>query len=72
MTTLQVSVLSAPLQLGKNWMMLNTPRGAQSSAILYSIAETAKANNLKPYEYYWTRLQNIFMTGNMIQMTAHS
>ena len=39
-----------PFTVGrKNWMMLNTPRGAQSSAILYSIAETAKANNLKPY-----------------------
>ena len=56
-------------------MMLNTPRGAQSSAILYSIAETAKANNLKPYEYsvfYWTRLQSIFMAGSMIRMTVRS
>lgn len=26
--------------------------GATSSAIIYSIAETAKANNLKPYEYF--------------------
>ena len=26
--------------------------GAKSSAIIYSIAETAKANNLKPYEYF--------------------
>ncbi|WP_347560074.1 transposase domain-containing protein [Clostridium sp. AF32-12BH] len=24
----------------------------KSSAIIYSIAETAKANNLKPYEYF--------------------
>ena len=43
----------------KNWMMLNTPRGAQSSAILYSIAETAKANNLKPYEYFRFLLDEI-------------
>jgi transposase len=27
-------------------------RGAQNSAVLYSIAETAKANQLVPYEYY--------------------
>lgn len=26
--------------------------GAQSSVIIYSIAETAKANNLKPYDYF--------------------
>jgi len=27
-------------------------RGAQSSAILYSLVETAKANNLNVYEYF--------------------
>lgn len=49
-----------PFTVGrKNWMMLNTPRGAQSSAILYSIAETAKANNLKPYEYFRFLLDEI-------------
>jgi hypothetical protein len=26
--------------------------GAESSAIIYSLAETAKANNLKPYNYF--------------------
>lgn len=36
----------------KNWMMIDTVAGAQSSAIIYSIAETAKANNLKPYDYF--------------------
>ena len=36
----------------KNWLIIDTIRGAQSSAIIYSIAETAKANNLKPYEYF--------------------
>ena len=40
-------------------MMLNTPKGAQSSAILYSIAETAKANHLKPYEYFRFLLDEI-------------
>ena len=40
-------------------MMLNTPRGSQSSAILYIIAETAKANNLKPYEYFRFLLDEI-------------
>ncbi len=32
--------------------MIDTVNGATSSAIIYSIAETAKANQLKPYEYF--------------------
>lgn len=36
----------------KNWVMIDTIAGADASAIIYSIAETAKANNLKPYEYF--------------------
>jgi hypothetical protein len=41
-----------PFVIGrKNWLFANTPRGAEASAILYSIIETAKENGLKPYEY---------------------
>lgn len=36
----------------KNWGLIDTINGAKTSALIYSIAETAKANNLKPYEYY--------------------
>ena len=36
----------------KNWVMIDTIAGAKSSAIIYSIAETVKANNLKPYDYF--------------------
>lgn len=36
----------------KNWVMIDTIGGAKSSAIIYSIAETAKANNLKPHDYF--------------------
>ena len=36
----------------KNWVMIDTVAGAKSSAIVYSIAETAKANSLKPYDYF--------------------
>ena len=35
----------------KNWMMIDTISGAKASAVIYSLVETAKANNLKPYEY---------------------
>ena len=36
----------------KNWVMSDTITGANASAIIYSLAETAKANNLKPYNYF--------------------
>lgn len=36
----------------KNWMLINTIKGAQASAVCYSIAESAKMNGLRPYMYY--------------------
>lgn len=42
-----------------NWKLIDTIAGAQSSAIIYSIAETAKANNLKPYDYFKYLLEEI-------------
>lgn len=36
----------------KNWQVIDTINGAKTSAVIYSIAETAKSNNLKPYEYF--------------------
>ena len=36
----------------KNFVLINTIKGAQASAVLYSIAETAKANTLRPYQYF--------------------
>lgn len=39
--------------IGKaNWHLIDTIEGAKASAIIYSIAETAKANQLKPYYYF--------------------
>lgn len=35
----------------KNWMTINTVRGAQASAMIYSITETARANGLNVYYY---------------------
>ncbi|AWX98948.1 transposase [Marinomonas primoryensis] len=44
-----------PFVIGrKNWLFSNTGNGARSSAMLYSIIETAKANGLIPYEYLVT------------------
>ena len=43
----------------KNWQMIDTIHGAKSSAIIYSIVETAKANNLKPFDYVEYLLEEI-------------
>ena len=43
----------------KNWQVIDTINGAKTSAMIYSIAETAKANNLKPYEYFEYLLEEI-------------
>ena len=43
----------------KNWQMIDTINGAKSSAIIYSIVETAKANNLKPFDYVQYLLEEI-------------
>ncbi|QNU60813.1 IS66 family transposase [Vreelandella titanicae] len=42
----------------KNWLFSHTPSGAQASAAIYSLIETAKANGLSPYDY----LQHVFAT----------
>lgn len=46
-----------PFVLGrKNWLFAGTPKGAEASALLYSLIETAKANGCEPYSY----LRHIF------------
>jgi transposase len=32
----------------KNWLFAGTPEGAEASALLYSLIESAKANGLEP------------------------
>ena len=44
-----------------NWKLCDTKNGAKSSGILYSIAETAKVNNLKPAEYMQYLLEQILL-----------
>ena len=39
--------------------MIDTINGAKTSVIIYSIVETAKANNLKPYNYIQYLLDEI-------------
>ncbi len=41
-----------PFVIGRrNWLFSGSPRGAHSSATLYSLIETARANSIEPYRY---------------------
>ena len=41
-----------PFTLGrKNWVNMYSPNVAKASSIIYSLVETAKANDLKVYDY---------------------
>ena len=48
-----------PFVMGrKNWLFANTAGGAQVSAVMYSLIETAKENGLDPYRYLLWVLRN--------------
>ena len=41
-----------PFAVGrKNWLFCDTTKGAEASAIVYSMVETAKANGIEPFAY---------------------
>ncbi len=49
-----------PFTVGrKNWLFSDTAKGAQSSAVIYSLVETAKANGLNIYKYLQQVLLNV-------------
>lgn len=49
-----------PFALGrKNWLFAGSPSGAKAGAILYSLIETCKANNIEPYKYFCAMLHRI-------------
>ena len=46
----------------KNWLFSNSPKGAKASVIVYSLIETAQANDLEPeryLKYLFEKLPNI-------------
>lgn len=52
-----------PYALGrKNWLFSDSPKGASASAAVYSLVETAKANNLNIYAYLKHLLLHIPVT----------
>ena len=49
-----------PFTVGrKNWLFSDTAKGAEASAAVYSIVETAKANGLEVYSYLEYLLDNV-------------
>nr|MCR5338489.1 IS66 family transposase [Lachnospiraceae bacterium] len=49
-----------PFTIGrKNFVIIESDKGAKASAILYSLAETAKANSLNTYKYFELLLSEI-------------
>ena len=47
----------------KNWLFCDTPKGAEASAVVYTLVETAKANGLDPFRYLNYVLTNIRFLG---------
>jgi transposase len=43
----------------RNWLFAGTPAGAEASATMHSLIESAKANNLEPYKYLRYLLENL-------------
>jgi hypothetical protein len=49
----------------KNFLFSNTPNGADSSALIYSVIQTAIANNLKPLYYLEYVFETIQLSKNL-------
>ena len=47
----------------KNWLFYDTPKGAESGAIVYTLVESAKANGLEPRKYLETLLEDLRWVG---------
>lgn len=49
-----------PFVIGrKNWLFYNSVAGAKAAEVIYSIIESAKANNLEPYTYLRSLLTHL-------------
>ena len=49
-----------PFAIGrKNWLFMGNVQGARPAAVIYSLIETCKANNIDPYKYLHYVLKKI-------------
>jgi len=59
----------------KNWLFSDTPKGARASAAIYSLIETAKANDLEPYKYLkhlFTHLPKAMTKDDFLALLPHN
>ena len=57
-----------PFTLGrKNWLFCDTTKGAEASAIVYSLVESAKANGIEPFAY----LQYVLQFPYLVKTHSH-
>ena len=60
-----------PFVIGrKNWLFAGSPEGATANARLYTLAETAKANGLNPYEYFQHLFEELPKVSSMADYRA--
>jgi len=61
-----------PFVIGrKNWLFSNTPNGAYSSSILYSIVQTAIINEINPYKYI-AHVLHVLANSKVNELDLHS
>jgi transposase len=54
----------------KNWLFSGSPRGADSSALIYSLIETAKANGIEPYFYLRYLFEKLPLSQSEVEMRS--
>ena len=60
-----------PLAIGRrNWLFADTPKGAQASAMYYSLIESARANGLEPYDYLHRVLKQLAYADSVEKLEA--
>ncbi len=64
-----------PFVIGrKNWLFSGSPVGAHASSTLYSLIETAKANEIEPYRYLryiFTKLPTVRTPDDYLRLTPY-
>jgi transposase len=54
----------------RNWLFADTVKGAKASASLYSLVQTARANELEPYAYLRRLFQPLPAAQNVADFEA--
>lgn len=61
-----------PFTLGrKNWLFCDTTKGAEASAIVYSLVESAKANGVEPFAYRKAGYSKKFLAEHEPEIILH-